>query len=36
MNQNNFLTVCFKNEKVGRLAMTPDYKVAFEYENDLN
>ena len=34
MSQNNYLNVCFKNEKVGTLAMTADHKVAFEYDNE--
>lgn len=34
MSRNNYLNVCFKNEKVGTLAMTSEHKVAFEYESE--
>lgn len=34
MSRNNYLNVCFRGDLVGTLAMTPEHKAAFEYDNE--
>ena len=34
MSRNNYLHVCFRGGSVGALAMTPEHKAAFEYDNE--
>ncbi len=34
MREDNALRVCYANRFVGTLAMTADYKVAFQYSDE--